>query len=256
MKLKNKLLFGTLIAISLAIMAVSVWKIWEICSEYRAGEDVYDDISQMVSLSPKTTVPQPSVSNAPVEEDDTVWPEVDFAALCEINPDIVAWIYIEGTEINYPVVQGEDNSFYLKHLFNGEWNGSGCIFLDSRNDADFTDQHSILYGHHMKNGTMFSNLDKYKKQEFFDEHPIGLLVTPDKNYKVEFFAGYVVDSQEDAWDIGFTEAEFATWLQRAIDRSGFTSEITPDVSDHILTLSTCSYEFDDARFVLVGVLRG
>ena len=92
------------------------------------------------------------------------------------NPDIVAWIYIEGTKINYPIVQGEDNSYYLKHLFSGEWNGSGCIFLDSRNDASFADRHSIIYGHHMKNGTMFTDLDKYKKQDFFDEHPVALLI--------------------------------------------------------------------------------
>lgn len=167
---------------------------------------------------------------------------MDFAALREINPDIVAWIYIEGTKINYPIVQGEDNSYYLKHLFSGEWNGSGCIFLDFRNDASFADRHSIIYGHHMKNGTMFTDLDKYKKQEFFDEHPVALLLTPDKNYKVDFFAGYVAAPQDDAWEIGFTEAKFEVWLQNAADRSCFTSEIAPIASDRILTLSTCSYE--------------
>ena len=107
----------------------------------------------------------------------------------------------------------------------------------------------------MKNGTMFTDLDKYKKQEFFDEHPVALLMTPDKNYKVDFFAGYVAAPQDDAWEIGFTETEFEVWLQNAADRSCFTSEIAPNISDHILTLSTCSYEFDDARFVLVGALR-
>lgn len=107
----------------------------------------------------------------------------------------------------------------------------------------------------MKNGTMFTDLDKYKKQEFFDEHPVALLITPDKKYKVEFFVGYVAAPQDDAWEIGFTEAEFEVWLQNAADRSCFTSEIAPNASDRILTLSTCSYEFDDVRFVLAGVLR-
>ena len=261
MKLKNKLLLGGLTAVLLAVMSFSAWKIWAIRSEYHAGEAAYEDISHMISLPQKTAEPQPPVINKPAgaetlpDEDDTIWPEVDFAILREINPDIVAWIYIEGTKINYPIVQGEDNSYYLKHLFSGEWNGSGCIFLDFQNDASFADRHSIIYGHHMKNGTMFTDIDKYKKQEFFDEHPVALLITPDKNYKVVFFAGYVAAPQDDAWEIGFTEAEFEVWLQNAADRSCFTSEIAPNISDHILTLSTCSYEFDDARFVLAGVLR-
>ena len=262
MKRKNKWLLRILIVIFLTVMVISVWKIWEIYSEYRTGEKAYNDISHMISLPPNTEEPRPSATTAPSEgtepssdEDFTNWPTVDFAALREINPDIVAWIYIEGTEINYPVVQGEDNSFYLKHLFDGEWNGAGCIFLNYQNNADFSDRHSILYGHHMKNGTMFTDLEKYKEQDFFDEHPFGLLVTPDKNYKIEFFSGYVVAAHESAWRIDFTDAEFETWLQNAVDQSCFSSEIIPGTSDNILTLSTCSYEFDDARFVLLGVLR-
>lgn len=160
MKLKNKLLLGSLTAVLLAVMSFSAWKIWVIRSEYHAGEAAYEDISHMISLPQKTAEPQPPVINKPAgaetlpDEDDTIWPEVDFSVLREINPDIVAWIYIEGTKINYPIVQGGDNSYYLKHLFSGEWNGSGCIFLDFRNDTSFADRHSIIYGHHMKNGTM------------------------------------------------------------------------------------------------------
>ena len=126
MKLKNKLLLGGLTAVLLAVMSFSAWKIWVIRSEYHTGEAAYEDISHMISLPQKTAEPQPPVINKPAgaetlpDEDDTVWPEVDFAALREINPDIVAWIYIEGTKINYPIVQGEENSYYLKHLFSGE----------------------------------------------------------------------------------------------------------------------------------------
>lgn len=151
MKLKNKLFLGGLTAVLLAVMSFSAWKIWVIRSEYHTGEAAYEDISHMISLPQKTTEPQPPVINKPAgaetlpDENDTIWPEVDFAALREINPDIVAWIYIEGTKINYPIVQGEDNSYYLKHLFSGEWNGSGCIFLDFQNDASFADRHSIIF---------------------------------------------------------------------------------------------------------------
>lgn len=155
MKLKNKLLLGSLTAVLLAVMSFSAWKIWVIRSEYHAGEAAYEDISHMISLPQKAAVPQPPATSesggaeTQPDEDDTIWPEVDFVVLRETNPDIVAWIYIEGTKINYPIVQGEDNRYYLKHLFSGEWNGSGCIFLDFRNDASFADRHSIIYGHHM-----------------------------------------------------------------------------------------------------------
>ncbi len=260
MKLKNKLLLGGLTAVLLAVMSFSAWKIWVIRSEYHTGEAAYEDISHMISLPQKTAEPQPPVINKPAgaetlpDEDDTIWPEVDFAALRSSGTSLPGSTLKERRSTIRLYREG-DNRYYLKHLFSGEWNGSGCIFLDFRNDASFADRHSIIYGHHMKNGTMFTDLDKYKKQEFFDEHPVALLLTPDKNYKVDFFAGHVAAPQDDAWEIDFTEAEFEVWLQNAADRSCFTSEIAPNISDHILTLSTCSYEFDDARFVLVGALR-
>ena len=156
-------------------------------------------------------------------------------------------------EINYPVVQGADNQYYLKHLFNGKWNSSGCIFLDSRNTPDFSDRHSIIYGHHMKNGTMFSGLTEYKKQEFYDAHPTVLLLTPEKNIRIEIFAGYVAGVSDKAWEIALgSDKEFGDWLEAAEERSCFESEVPFAVTDRIVTLSTCSYEFDNARFVLVG----
>ena len=118
MKLKNKLLLGSLTAVLLAVMSFSAWKIWVIRSEYHAGEAAYEDISHMISLPQKAAVPQPPATSesggaeTQPDEDDTIWPEVDFVVLRETNPDIVAWIYIEGTKINYPIVQGEDCLLY------------------------------------------------------------------------------------------------------------------------------------------------
>lgn len=157
---------------------------------YRAN--VLDYISYMT--------PVPSESGE--TESTRWWPEVDFEALREINPDLVGWIYIEGTEINYPVVQGADNQYYLKHLFTGEWNSSGCIFLGARNCTDLSDRNSILYGHHMKDGSMFHGLMEYKSQEYYDEHPTVLFLTPDANYEVKIFAGYVASVDADAWKLG------------------------------------------------------
>lgn len=243
-------------------LIVSIYQIAGQLREYKEGDDSYTDLESYVDIpenhadpTAPEDIPTESGENAP-EESQVQWPTVDFVALSEINPDIVGWIYIEDTEISYPVVQGSDNQYYLKHLFSGEYNSSGCIFLDSRVSADFSDRHSILYGHHMKNGTMFSGLDKYKVQEYYDAHSLALLMTPGGNYEVEFFAGYVASVEDVAWDVGFgSDAEFEAWLESARERSWFESDVSVAVTDRILTLSTCSYEFDNARFVLLGVLQ-
>ena len=108
----------------------------------------------------------------------------------------------------------------------------------------------------MKDGTMFSGLTKYKKQAYYEEHPEGLLITPDCTYRIKFFAGYVASVEDPSWKIGFeSDAEFETWIKEVQNRSWFTSPLSPAVTDRILTLSTCSYEFDNARYVLHGIIR-
>ena len=230
---------------------------YKLCREYSEQQesiDLYTDLEEFVSVpdeAPNTTNPSESGETTPAY----VCPAIDFDELKKINDDCVAWIYIEDTDINYPIVQGSDNSYYLKHLIDGKWNNSGSIFMDSRVSADISDRHSIIYGHHMKNGTMFSGLTKYKEQEYFDAHPEGWLITPEGTYRIEFFAGYVANVKSAAWDLGFeSDDDFESWTQEAKKQSWFTSALSPAVTDRILTLSTCSYEFDNARYVLHGVL--
>lgn len=246
----------------LAVFLLSAVKLLRIYTEYKSGIDNYVNLEQYVSVPAAVSPAKPgseaeqteadTKDHAPVEES---FPQIDFAKLQQINPDLVAWIYCEGTPVNYPVVHTDDNEFYLKHLFDGSYNSSGCIFLDSRNEADFSDQHSIIYGHNMKNGTMFSCLIKYKEQDFFDQHPQILLMTPEQNYTLELFAGYVAATGDDAWMLEFqNEEEFAQWVERAISRSCFESLSAPAAGEQVITLSTCSYEFENARFVLLGRL--
>ncbi len=122
--------------------------------------------------------------------------------------------------------------------------------------ADLSDRNSILYGHHMKDGSMFHSLMEYKSQEYYDEHPTVLFLTLEANYEVKIFAGYVASVDADAWTVDFSSgSEFEEWIQRAKERSCFTSEIAPAATDRILTLSTCSYVFNNARFVLLGVIH-
>ena len=234
-------------------------QIYRLLKDYGEGESSYTEIEQYVWVeeAPEDSGDEEQNGSQSGEgEPDLRWPAVDFDALSEINSDIVAWIYIEDTEINYPVVQGTDNQYYLKRLFNGKWNGSGCIFLDSRNSADLSERHSIIYGHHMKNGTMFSGLTEYKKQGFYEGHPVVWLMMLEQNVRVENFAGYVARVSDKAWEIALgSDVEFRERMEEAKERSCFKSEITPAVTDRIVTLSTCNYEFDNARFVLLGVVR-
>ena len=239
--------------------------------EYREGEQIYENLTQYIhpQTPPTSTAPAdqgkevpapeetaPGELPSPEETDDTLWPVVDFEALMEINSDVVGWIYIEGTNINYPVVQGPDNSYYMNRLFDGSANSAGSIFMDYRNEPDMSCRNTVLYGHHMKNGTMFNQITKYKQQDFYDQHPTALLMSPGGNYKIEFIAGYVTDLNSDAWKIEFaTDEEFSRWLADAMAQSTFISTIEPEAQDRVVTLSTCSYEYADARYVLVGILK-
>ena len=181
---------------------------------------------------------------------------LSFEELRRLNEEVFGWLTVYGTNIDYPLVQAEDNEKYVNTDASGEFSLSGALFLDYRNEKDFSDFNSIIYGHHMKNGSMFSGLTEYKKQEFYDSHSVALLLTPDKNYEIEFFAGYVASVQDKAWELAFpSDPDFTEWLDKTKERSCFTSGITPAVTDRILTLSTCSYEFNNARFVLLGVLK-
>lgn len=272
MKLNNKYIIFALIFLIGIIL--SSYKIYSIRSEYKLDKKAYDTLKRFVELptdtiniadSPGETLTvyeSRYTENSALEEssaDETeriLYPIVNFEALGKINSDIVGWIYIDNTSINYPIVQGNDNSYYLKHLFDKNYSNSGCIFLDCNNCFDFSDQNSVVFGHHMKSGTMFSSLTKYKNQEFYNAHPQAILVTPNENYVIAIFSGYVASTKDNAWEISFdSDDDFMEWLSHIQTRSCFKSIVTPLSSDRIITFSTCSYEFNDARFILHGIIR-
>lgn len=180
---------------------------------------------------------------------------VDFDALETINPDVIAWLFCEGTVINYPVVQGPDNEKYLNRLFDGSENRYGCLFSDAANAPDFTEKNTVIYGHNIKDGSMFRILNQYKEQAFYNDHPLMFLITRDKNYMLELFAGYTASTDDDAWRIGFADdTAFMEWVEATRNKSTFQSEVMVYPQDVVVTLSTCTYEFDNARYIVVGRL--
>ena len=253
--MKKKLPLILLAIVFLAIALFSGWQLFGILYEYHQGESAYDELSQFAA----TPTPPPSAPDDPAATptpDNTVWPEVDFASLQAINDDVVAWIYLEDTHVNYPVVLGPDNEYYLNRLYNGTGNGAGAIFMDYRNNGKFTDPNTILYGHRMNNGTMFADISKYSNGEFFEKHPYVLIITPDAKYKAEVFSAYIANTTYSSWDMTFDGDDiYLQWLETLQSRSYFHRDVGLTAEDRILTLSTCTYEFEDARFIVHAILR-
>lgn len=181
--------------------------------------------------------------------------EIDFNKLKSKNKDIVAWIYSEGTPINYPIAQSKDNDYYLRRLLDGTYNQNGTIFLDYRNNENFEDYNTIIYGHNMKNDAMFGTITNYEKQEYFNEHKNMYLFTENKNFKIEIFAGYTTSSENDIYNFPKSIETNKELIKTAKEKSTLKSDVEVNNDDKIITLSTCSYDFEDARYVLFGILK-
>jgi len=178
----------------------------------------------------------------------------DFEGLHAVNPEIVGWIYCEGTNINYPVLQAKNNDKYLRTQPDGKRAGSGSIFIDFACNRDFSSDNTIVYGHNLKNG-MFSSLSHYQEQEYYEEHPLLWLLTPEQNYRIDLFAGFVSKPDDFVYTIGFADEHYRSgFIESCLASSCFTSSNIPFPEDKMITLSTCNYSFQDARFVVVGIL--
>ena len=180
---------------------------------------------------------------------------IHFAGLKAVNPDVIAWIQIPALDISYPVVQGKDNAYYLHHLFSGESNINGSIFVDCHNQPDFTDQNTIVYGHNMKNGSMFGTLDKYQDKELFEQHPEFYLYLPDKILKYRIFSCYAGRTGSEGYRYHFPEAEdFQTFLDTVSSYRDYDTGTELSATDRIVTLSTCVNSRRNYRYLVHGKL--
>lgn len=235
----NRILNIILSIIALLILiycTYAVWDTWSVIS----GAGVS---SSLLNYKPELNLTE--------EENPTV------QELMAIYPDVRAWITIEDTNIDYPVVQAEDNRVYVNYDIDGQFSLSGEIFLDFRNSGDFSDTYSILYGHHMEFNAMFGGLDLYADEEYFESHTVGYLFLPNTTLEMDIFA-YVSTSAYDTilFDpIVDTTTEKETLLAEIESQASVYREVEIAEDETIIALTTCSSSGTDARTVVFAVLR-
>lgn len=198
---------------------------------------------------------------AEVPEEPIVDFKVNFEELQSINSDIVAWIYIEGTNINYPILQNKNsNTYYLKHNYKKEYSNFGSIYMDATANVDFTSLNTFVYGHHTYNKSMFGEIGNFMNQDFFESHKNIFIYTPTNNYKLEIFSVHVDDANSSSYKMYFTsKQDYKEYIDLMKLKSNIKSdlEINPEI-DRIVTLYSCSRETNykkQDRYFLHGIIR-
>ncbi|MEG1445682.1 MAG: class B sortase [Ruthenibacterium sp.] len=215
----------------------------------RQSKTTYEQLQAEV-LSPEMQAVQTQNENAYA-------PPIQFAQLAKINSDAIAWLYCAGTPISYPIVQGTDNTYYLKHTIDKKYAEAGCVFLDFRNEPNFSQTQSIVFGHNFyRSDLMFTSLAQYQNQTYYDDFPTMTLFTPTAEYEIMLFSGYAVEAAQYDLEMTYdTPQEYEAFLRAAQEKSDFISNVTPTATDRIFTMCTCSENGADARYLLHGVLK-
>ena len=259
-KRQSQVLRYVILAILLGILIFAVSKIVSYFKQQADAENIQSGVENEFVV-PGDDVVTPVVPDDNTEDDgnekkpeqeqkpepETI--KVDFDRLISKYPDVVGYIYGAYTGISYPIVQSSSNDYYINHDLDGNVNNNGSIFMEYLNSSDFSDHNTLVYGHNMKSGLMFAHLTNYKNQSYYNAHPYFYIYTPTQDYKLNLYAGFVCEHDDEVYALSLTQSQLAAMAER----STFKSNIGVPTGQ-IMTLSTCSYEFDDARYVVVGEL--
>ena len=210
-------------------------------TEEMAADDVMEESTEAVE----------AVSNSPI----------DWEGMWEINEDVYAWITVPGTVIDYPILQhATDNTYYLNYNIDGSYGYPGCIYTENLNAKDFSDNNTVIYGHNMKNGSMFAGLHQYEEKSFFEEHSQVLIYTPEKEYEYTIFAAYIYDDRHLLYSFDFANEDvYASYLENITNMRDLSANIRDDIGvtkdDKIITLATCMSNQPDKRLLVQAVLN-
>ena len=258
MKAQDKKILTVICMLLFCLAVYSGYRAYAVIHGYRQARQAYREYSQeYVVYNDRIRSLETDVKDdAPALPESSPF-KIDFQDLRNnLNPEICAWLWCPDTVINYPVVQHSENDYYLNVNVNGEQSASGAIFLDTANFSDFRDTNNILHGHHMGDGSMFASLDRWQKEDYWEQHPVMYLNTPSCNYRVDIIAGFTTPANSDAYRYEFSSImDIQNWISWIQEMSIIHPDIDLSPTDRVLTLSTCAYSFEEARTVLIGRLR-
>jgi sortase B len=248
---KRKIIALICLGLGLTCGAIGIYKYIE---EKNAGKE-YEKLQQEVVKEEPKPVEEPEP-----EPEPTVEIPIDFAALQQQNPDVYAWIQVPGTEVDYPILQSSnDNTYYLNHTIDGEEKKEGAIFTENYNTKTFEDPNTVIYGHDMKNGSMFQSIHKYMDRSFFDNNRDIVIYMPNQIFRYKIFAAYLTDNRHLLMNYNFwSKDEYQQYLNSIFsmrDMNAFidtSMEVTNE--DKIITLSTCYAGISTQRYLVQAVL--
>jgi len=232
-------------------------KIYHTAIELASSSDPADSSALIPSSSLPTvsryaeSMASPEPSNDSSSQEANTW---NLAALRQVNPEVLGWITIPDTILSYPVMKHEDNEFYLNRAWDGSESIVGSIYLETQCSSDFSDFNTIVYGHRMKDSSMFGSLKHYEKQDYLEEHP-DILITDDSGTKIyRIYSAFEAEITAPIYLVRVTEKETKqAVIDYTLSQNILKTEITPTTEDQLLTLCTCTGDGYDSRFVVIGV---
>ena len=250
-KKKSDVLLTIALIVAIAVFCYAAFNLYHIYTEYKKGTDEYNQIEEMAVTERDADSAEVAGPNAQLKPPI----EVDFDKLKSVNEDVVGWIYVDALpDISYPIVKGKDNQTYLHQTYEKNYNFAGTIFVDYENSGDFSDCNTLVYGHNMKNCSMFGHLKKFRENDkLYKQDKYFWILTPERNYRYEIITAYTTGVNSDTYTLfkGPGE-EFEKYLETIKGYSEIKTDDTDlTIKDRIVTLSTCTGN-ESTRFVVQG----